>query len=164
MAQEETLQALDGIETALHAIDPDQSPDENYAPLHALMHAALRLGIAMDSDPEARCEVDVRNQIESQGRRLGTLLHLLTYYIARWEQRFWGEFTSRWLDLCYGRSGLEYLQCIYGSDALSRDGDCLDADELADLDRHIRDLMEHEGGIAEENIPRGVPASHWWWR
>lgn len=74
-------------------------------------------------------------------------------------RRFHGIWEGpEWEQLCVARSGLQFFVDLF-SGAL--------ADNLADFDTgYVDELIRergHEGHLADDEIPRGIPRSHWWW-
>lgn len=155
--------ALEEVRRAIPLIDRDAPPEEVYDAVHRLNLGVFRLGLALEKSP-ALADEEVRARIKSDGDALAATLPEITYYVVRWQGRFYGEWQADWYDASVARSGLEFLRAIYADTAL---GGRM-ADEVPDMLDEWDDLMRtqavHNGGVREERIPEGVPASHWWWR
>lgn len=152
--------ALEAIAEATRAIDEAASPPDAYDDLHRLVLGVLRLGLALEREPGA-AGAEVRARLRADGDALAERLPLLSYYLARWEQRFCGAWEGEWRVACEARSGLEFMRTLYAGTALEGAfADELDPGELDDL---MRARAMHDGGVPDEAIPAGIPPSHWWW-
>lgn len=62
-------------------------------------------------------------------------------------------------DACLGRSAFQFLLDDYEEvPEIARM-----REEVDDFDDELRRMCDSYGSIADENTPRGLPASHWWW-
>ena len=71
------------------------------------------------------------------------------YYAEQWENR-----------VCWRRSAIEALKEIYKNTSFEKFYYELDTE---DLDDSIEMRAHKEGGLKEDQIPKGIPTSHWWW-
>jgi hypothetical protein len=67
---------------------------------------------------------------------------------------------DEWLQSCERRTALQFLADWYADSPGLR----LQELELDRNDELMRHRGETEGFLLEEQIPDGVPPSHWWWR
>lgn len=158
--------ALDAVEAAIAGIDPQLRPLDNFEPLRTLLRAVLDLGTTLGGDDEAREDRRVGSRLRAQGASLQAMRPLLDYFTARIEARLCGtEATGvRWVELCHGRSGLEYLLELYRGTALTDGDEPLEVQEFEDIDANLKQMQAQWGGVPEARIPPGIPESHWWWR
>jgi hypothetical protein len=68
---------------------------------------------------------------------------------------------DEWLQAMERRSALQFLLDAYAQTPLAERFPYL---EVGDLDELLRHRGQTEGFLRDEDIPDGVPESHWWWR
>jgi hypothetical protein len=74
------------------------------------------------------------------------------------ERRWWEN--GEWETCCQTRSFFEWL----GSMAPAGLAAVLERDvDLEELEGWMRARGESEGGLTDDEIPAGMPSSHWWW-
>lgn len=155
--------ALEEVRGQIPRIDRTARPEEVYDAVHRLILGVFKLGLELEKNV-GRLDDEVRAQIKADGDALAEVLPAISYYVVCWQDRFYGEWEQRWLNVSVVRSGLEFLRTIYADTALGARLNEQVPDLLDDLDDLMRERAVHDGGIREEDIPEGVPASHWWWR
>jgi hypothetical protein len=67
---------------------------------------------------------------------------------------------DEWRQSCERRTALQELVELYGE----RPGLPLFELELDRVDELLRHRGETEGFLLEQEIPEGIPATHWWWQ
>jgi hypothetical protein len=70
---------------------------------------------------------------------------------------------DQWYELSMRRSAIQSLLDDYAG---TRVPELVDRDQVAELDEHLRRLGQddEQGPVEERFIPKGLPATHWWWR
>ena len=168
MTTDSVISCLNKVDDALDNIDTTASPLKNFDALSLVMKAVFELGLARQVNPSAFQSDQVRQRLSAQGARFFSFLHLVDYYVSRLERQFWGVWEGRWIDVCFARSGLEFLLDLYQETAFSEtddteNGATFDKTEFEDLDAGIQQLQSEYGGVPAQQIPAGIPVSHWWW-
>jgi hypothetical protein len=74
-----------------------------------------------------------------------------------------GANDNQWYELSMRRSAIQSLLDDYSDTAV---GALVDPEHVGQLDDELRRLgqADEQGPIDECHIPKGLPASHWWWR
>lgn len=159
----DTRAALEDVRRAIQHVNRNASGDDTFDAMHQLARSVFKLGLALEKNP-GQMDDEVRARIKSDGDALAELLQKLSYYVVSLQGRFYGEWEASWLDSSVARSGLEFLRAIYADTAFGARLEELAPDMLDELDELMEAQAVHHGGIREESIPEGVPATHWWWR
>jgi hypothetical protein len=81
----------------------------------------------------------------------------LAGWFATIEMALWQRDRNGWCQVCLGRSAIEVLVTGHPEDPL------LTADLVAGLDEEMRQIGPGLNALPPDVIPRGIPASHWWW-
>jgi hypothetical protein len=63
-------------------------------------------------------------------------------------------------ELCIRRSEIQFLVDDYEGTAVAA---LVNLSEVAQLDGDLRRVGEEQGPLPEPFVPKGLPASHWWW-
>lgn len=66
-----------------------------------------------------------------------------------------------WPRLCMSRSVIQFLIDDYTGTPVP---ELIDRDDLAELDEEMERVGGRQGPLDDDQIPKGMPASHWWWR
>lgn len=70
---------------------------------------------------------------------------------------FYGD---EWISVCKRRSNIEFLRNLY-HDVFDPDWNFfLNCENLDDM---LQQKGDFEGRLPEDQIPEGIPTSHWWW-
>jgi hypothetical protein len=68
---------------------------------------------------------------------------------------------DEWLIISRRRSALAFLTALYEGTELDEWRSDL---EPADIDELLRHRCKTDGYVAPDDVPEGIPSSHWWWR
>ncbi|QSA98410.1 hypothetical protein [Methylococcus sp. EFPC2] len=66
-----------------------------------------------------------------------------------------------WPRLCLNRSVIQFLIDDYAATPIPA---LIDRQDLTELDEEMARVGDRQGPLDEDQIPRGMPQSHWWWR
>lgn len=151
------------IEREIPRIGRDTPPDAVYESVGRLLQGIFRLGLGIEA-MGGQVPGILRDRLRADGDALGRCLPEILYFVTRWQGQFIGAWESDWRAACVVRSGLEFLRRLYADSAFGREFARLGPEEFEDIDAFLRRRAVHDGGVREEDIPPGVPSSHWWWR
>ena len=127
------------------------------------MSKILRLYLAGQSDSSLLNNSEYQEYIQQSSIILKRLIYELNNYIDDIEGELRGSFyyPEQWENsICWRRSAIEALKEMYKNTLLEEFYYELDTE---DLDDSIEMKAHKEGGLKEDQIPKGIPTSHWWW-
>lgn len=127
------------------------------------------LYLLLRNNPSLKLDSSYNSFIAESQDILGYLTFELNRYVSQLEDRTSSTFyNDEWEGIvCRGRSAIEAVKEIYRGTSFEKiyegsDPEILDLD-TEDLDELIEMRAHKEGYLKEEDIPREIPASHWWW-
>ena len=127
------------------------------------MSRILELYLAIKtSSTSSTLSAKYKTYIEKSEYSLRSLISELISYINATEDKLRSTFYDKeWEEIiCRRRSAIEALKEMYESTFFAQFYYELDTE---DLDDSIEMRAHKEGGLKEEQIPKGIPTSHWWW-
>ena len=133
------------------------------------MSRYLELYLLIKNDPDLKLDEKYRDFIAESQYLLKGLTFELNRYVSEIENRLRTTFYyNEWEGIiCPGRSAVEAVKEMYQGTAFEEfyEGDNPDALDLntEDLDLSIEMRAHKEGYLKEDQIPKGIPTSHWWW-
>ena len=68
---------------------------------------------------------------------------------------------GEWEKLFWRRSAIEALKELYQDTVFEQYFYQIEIDE--DTEERLEFLSQREGPVSEDDIPKGIPSSHWWW-
>lgn len=68
---------------------------------------------------------------------------------------------GEWRKVCWRRSAVEAVKELYKNTVFEQYFSEIDTED--DLDLILESKGKKEGPVSEEEIPDGIPSSHWWW-
>jgi hypothetical protein len=71
------------------------------------------------------------------------------------------RFADQWPRACERRSAVQFLMDLF--DGIAPPG-VLEGIDTEEVDEKLRHRGKWEGFLRPDEIPEGIPASHWWWR
>lgn len=126
------------------------------------LNGLVEIGRVLSEDPELLGDADVELFRQESGQLLTSLHAAVDRYRANTAHDAYGV----WEDVVQSdrllrrRSALAFLGELYEGTAYEGFPDLLEFDELDDL---IRDRGRSNGRPRDEEVPTGIPRSHWWW-
>lgn len=154
-------QALDQIRAALRAISHADSDAVRKEQTENLLAAVFGLGIEVHNNPSLRQSPELAAFLLETASSLPALMPDIARFIRVTENIFYrGWDGGEWVWACKRRSGLEFLFGLYSGTSFAQY--LADAD-LSDLDGLLRERGHQEGYLSTDEIPAGIPPSHWWW-
>jgi hypothetical protein len=148
----------------LRIINTGQSPTGQKVDRALLMEnflmATYDLGLLLSNEPCLKESLDFIEYIEDSIFLLQPLKGRISDFIQDTEFILTYAFQgNEWLQVCRNRSAIEFLKTFYQTTIKTK---VAKAWHACVLDKKIRRVGEIEGLISEE-IPVGIPSSHWWW-
>jgi len=135
-----------------------ESPDPDVA-LEGWMDDAYEIGTVIAMSAGLRSDARLRRYVEDATPVLHEQAINLSFYPDFVESRFSGSWEyNEWTQLCGARSEIEFFRELFREAA----PDIIGMIECRNLDEVIR-ARGHEGHLEDDEIPSGVPVSHWWW-
>lgn len=128
-----------------------------------LMNKIVELYLLGKIYPDYKEDPKYQDFIRNSGSTLRILTSEIVDYIIKIENELRESFYSveQWKNhICWRRSAVEALKEMYKDTPLKELYYELDTE---DLDDSIEMRAHKEGGLEEEQIPKGIPTSHWWW-
>lgn len=118
------------------------------------------LGLALGIEPRLGVDPELARFIEDTVPVLREHHVDLMFFPGEVVRRFQGIWEyNEWERLCAARSGLQFFVDLFGKTALAENLSDFDTGYVDDLIRE----MGREGHLTDDEIPHGVPRSHWWW-
>ena len=131
--------------------------------IDSFMNEILRLYLFIENQPSYKKDIKYQNFIKNSEYILRRLIYQIVKYILQIESEFDSDFyyAEQWKNrVCWKRSAVEALKEMYKGTFLEQFYYELDTE---DLDDSIEMRAHKEGGLKEDQIPKGIPTSHWWW-
>jgi len=150
---------LDEAEPRLARLRQGSERPDPHAALARWMDDAFEIGTALVTSAALRSNARLLRYVEDAVPVLDVLAFSLASYPDFVESRFSGSWEdNEWTQLCGARSEIEFFRELFREVA----PDIIEMIECRDLDEVIR-ARGHEGHLEDDEIPSGVPVSHWWW-
>ena len=154
------------------ALDAMQAPVGGHDAAGPFLSRLFHLGARLHRSPSLLEHEEVQRLLaRGQAPHSGAALSILAYArgleelnAQTWEERVAGHAFSidHWARACTERSALEFaLEFVLG--LIQSVGPAI-AEVLARSDAHFKAKIERGATPHPEQIPPGVPLSHWWWR
>lgn len=161
------LERLLTVLRMLHPCSANYRNIERRTGVRAFMDGLLNLYLALKADPSIETEPQFQNYLRESADLLTRITFGIGIFISEINQALREPFYSdEWFGICRNRSAVEALRELYQNtnlgEHLSVEPDLSDLD-TRDLDGEIRLKGEKEGFPSQEQIPAGIPSSHWWW-
>jgi hypothetical protein len=134
-----------------------------HAEAAGFMYRLVDLGVALAGDPGRRESREVSAFIDETAPHLVRgfdSLGLFAMEIRARSQNDWSADPHRWEELCRRRSAVEFLCELYRETALA---ELLPEIDNAWLDEIMRETGVARGHFSREDVPAGMPPTHWWW-
>jgi hypothetical protein len=150
----------------LHPYSVNFENIERRTEVRAFMDGLLNLYLALKADLSIEVEPQFQNYLRESADLLTWITFDIGIFISEINQALRELFYSdEWFGICRNRSAVEALRELYQNtnlgEHLSVEPNLSDLD-TRDLDGEIR-LKGEEGFLSQEQIPAGIPSSHWWW-
>lgn len=128
----------------------------------AFLNFALDLVLLFDHDPQFKQDPDFVSFVSESISLLEYLA--LDDYIIKLEHMLLvlPLETDEWIEICYRRSRLEAICNLYSEEIYQSVNEHLPG-WISELDDRISLVKGTEGYLKEDEIPQGIPKSHWWW-
>lgn len=155
------LAAVRDLETALAKIQSDDGPTSRDG-ARWFMSAIYEVGRALHVHPQWSAQPAWRDFVARSAPVLsGRILVFSTFYRESTDvlERAW-EWGDEWLGVCRDWSSAQFVRELYGDKLeqpfhyFSEEDDYLD---------DLRTQGEKHGPLRPQDIPEGIPPSHWWW-
>jgi len=119
-----------------------------------------RLALALEREPALREDADLRDFFAATGRDLRGAIGGLDLFAYETRSRL-DELLDpgAWAAISWRRSALKFLQDLYAGTPLEAELPGL----AEQLDERLHERCAVEGFLKPEEIPEGMPKSHWWW-
>ncbi|HEV7681139.1 MAG TPA: hypothetical protein VGO68_03380 [Pyrinomonadaceae bacterium] len=121
----------------------------------------FRLGVELHSNPSLGASEEYERFLEVSSEGLARVLPHLNYFIDRFRSKLYGGSIWDWKAIAEKRSGLAFLFELYRDTPFA---EFLPFVEMNNVDTAVRTQAAFEGYVRPEEIPAGLPVSHWWWR
>lgn len=167
------LELISGLLEKTKTIKKTKTVDERWEEIKRLtarfMSKYLALYLLLKSNPDLKLDPKYKDFIAKSQHFLRSLVFELDDYVTYIENRLSSMFYSdEWETVvCPCRSAVEAVKEMYQGTAFEEfyKGDNPDALDLntEDLDDSIEMRAHKEGYLKEDQIPKGIPTSHWWW-
>jgi hypothetical protein len=141
--------------SALENVPPDASVDQQALAADRFLAGLGGLGVASRGASPNRDFIDA-----AAGRLPGVWVGILRF-VRRLRDLLLEQFyAGEWRVACERRTALEFLADWFAHGSLA---DRLGELELDRVDELLRERGQTEGLLPEDQIPEGIPRSHWWW-
>jgi hypothetical protein len=143
--------------TGLSELAPRIGADEDLAETFLL--GLARLALALEREPPLGDDGAVRDFLTSTGGDLRGAIGGIDVFAYETRSRL-DELLDPgdWAAISRRRSALQFLRDLYAGTPLEDD-----LPSLAELDQRLRERCGGEGFLESDEIPEGMPESHWWW-
>ena len=131
--------------------------------INYFMDLTMELYLSVQLDPSLKSESQFQEYLnESANLLCGITIWDLLSYISSIESivKMIME-VGEWRKVCWRRSAIESLKELYKNTVFEQYFDEIDTED--DLDLILESKGKKEGPLSEEEIPDGIPSSHWWW-
>ena len=131
--------------------------------MRAVMNEIMEVYLAIQVDSSLKSDSEFERYLNESAKLFyGTITADIHMYIRSIESllNLISE-PGEWEKICWRRSALEALKELYQNTVFEKYLDQIDTDE--DFNERLEFLSEREGPVSEEEIPNGIPSSHWWW-
>lgn len=151
----------------LHPYSVNSRNVERRTEVRAFMDGFLNLYLALKADSSIVAEPQFQNYLRESADLLTWITFDIGIFISEINQAlrepFYGD---EWFGICRNRSAIEAFRELYQNTNLGKhlsvNPDLPNLDTTA-LDEEIRWKGEKECVLSQEQIPAGIPSSHWWW-
>lgn len=161
LAESEFWANLRDLETAVQKLTSgDQATARDGA--RWFMNAIYEAGRALQLHPEWATQPAWRNFIEASAPILAKrILEFSRFYQDSTDvlEREW-EFGEEWSGVCRDWSSAQFVRELYGDKLEQQFHYFSDEDDYLD---DLRTQGEKHGPLRSQDIPEGIPPSHWWW-
>jgi hypothetical protein len=113
--------------------------------------------LAYDGEPGTQVEQRLPGFMSHVYEVLDARRPALAAWLAMIDLALWQRDRNGWYRVCLGRSAIEVLVTGHPEDPL------VTADLVTELDDEMRQIGPNLNALPPDVIPRGIPASHWWW-
>lgn len=153
-----TVRALETALVKIQSEDRSTSQDG----VRWFMSAIYEAGRALQLHPEWATQPTWRNFIEASAPILAErILEFSRFYQDSTDvlARGW-EFGEEWIGVCRDWSSAQFVRELYGDTLEQPFHYFSEDDEYLD---NLRAQGEKHGPLRPQDIPEGIPPSHWWW-
>ena len=127
-----------------------------------IMDRIFKLYLSVQLDPSLKSESQFQEYLNESANLLCGVIWDLLSYISSIESivKMIME-VGEWRKVCWRRSAIESLKELYKNTVFEQYFSEIDTED--DLDLILESKGKKEGPVSEEEIPDGIPSSHWWW-
>ena len=127
-----------------------------------IMDRIFKFYLSVQLDPSLKSESQFQEYLNESANLLCGVIWDLLSYISSIESivKMIME-VGEWRKVCWRRSAIESLKELYKNTIFEQYFNEIDTED--DLDLILESKGKKEGPVSEEEIPDGVPLSHWWW-
>ena len=130
--------------------------------IRQFMNKTMELYLSVQVAPSLKSETQFKQYLSESANLLNGLIGDLLVYISSIESIVTSIMEEgEWYKVCWRRSALESLKEMYQNTVFEQYFYEINTED--DLDDILERKAKKEGGLAEEEIPTGIPSSHWWW-
>ncbi|MGF1490240.1 MAG: hypothetical protein ACFBSE_24380 [Prochloraceae cyanobacterium] len=130
--------------------------------INYFMDLTMELYLSVQLDPSLKSESQFQEYINESANLLCGVIGDLLLYISSIEKIVTLIMeVGEWRKVCWRRSAIESLKELYQNTVFEQYFSEIDTED--DLDLILESKGKKEGPVSEEEIPDGIPSSHWWW-
>ncbi|MGF1485879.1 MAG: hypothetical protein ACFBSE_02075 [Prochloraceae cyanobacterium] len=131
--------------------------------MRGIMNEIMEVYLAIQADSSLKSDPDFQRFLNDSSILLcRTMISDMPRYISSVERIL--TFTlepGEWVKVCWRRSAIEAIKELYPNTVFEQYFSEIDTED--DLDLILESRGKKEGPVSEEEIPNGIPSSHWWW-
>lgn len=161
MDREQLSKLLESMRSDLENISNAKPGEDAIEEANRFMSDLYHLGLEWHNNPELGESPQYLEFIQESSRLLPHALTRLDSFVNRLEASLYKGLVSDWKSVSEKRSSIEFLFELYRDSPFA---EFLPMLELGDLDPALRRQAVFEGYVPPEQIPTGLPSTHWWWR
>ena len=161
MDQETLYQELKHLLTLLKRILKKDNLLEASHDTRFFMNHTIDLYIALKANTFIERDPKFQDYIQRSARKLSGITFNINYFILQIDHTLSSTFyDDEWIGVCWQRSAVEAIKEMYQNTIFEVYFEDLDTE---DVDEGMESRGQREGYLSTEEIPLGIPTSHWWW-
>jgi hypothetical protein len=155
------------MQAKLNEISEDTDKKAALGIINQFFHIVFRHSLTGPSSPIASVQtLSKQSHVDTLKQLIDSRARFFESFIVNFEDSLYnssytfGIWDRNWQKICERRSSIEFFFENFNTEKINS---LREEVEMPEIDDKLKEWADKEGGLKEDQIPRNIPESHWWW-